>query len=201
MRRRLAISLLGLATAAGLALAPAAAQASPAAHAPAARGAATQIIRPGASRAITLSPAACRAIRRSEHRPDASCAAQVKFTLKKVAHPDASTYWEGYGTVCGGTFGAACSGWWVDLHFDFTTSGSQAWENGFSSKSCTEGGTNITWCSYTGNGTDLLSMGANFGNGGWVRFDVEDGTPAGPSFVSWANSGTWCAGVGDACYS
>jgi hypothetical protein len=199
MRRRLAISLLGLAAAAGMALAPAAAQASPAAHGPAARGAVTQTIRPGASRAIKLSPAACRAIRRSEHSASASCAAQEKFKLTAV-HTDAGTYYEGYGTVCGGNPGAACSAWWVDLHVQFTASGSQAWVNGFSDSWCTKGGTTISWCGYTGNGTDLLSMGANFGNGGWVRLDVADGTGWYPDFVSWANSGSWCVGVGSACY-
>ncbi len=65
-----------------------------------------------------------------------------------------------------------------------------------SSKWRTAGGTDITWCGYTGNGTRQLSIGANFGNGGWVRFDVflaNDGATYYWTWqqtkVSWANWG------------
>jgi hypothetical protein len=115
-------------------------------------------------------------------------------------------FYSGYGEVCGGTPGGACKSWWVDLHVGFTVSGPQAWVNGFTQSWCTAGGTNITWCGYTGNGTANLSIGANFGNGGWVRLYImpdnlgNDGFIWTHNWVQWANYGGWCISANSYCY-
>lgn len=215
--------------AAGVAIAPAGAQASPAGRTEATVGHPVTT-----SRAIALPASACAALRHSLHSKSASCAAQERFRLVRLRHAPGGTgrtpvssaaanYYEGYGSVCGGSFGGPCQSWWVDLHVAFTVSGSQAWVNAWSPGNCTQGGTTITWCSYTGNGTSVLSMGANFGANGYVRYDVFanhancngmvlplgcsslfypwDGT-WGADFSSWANSSnsSWCNAPSSGCY-
>jgi hypothetical protein len=189
----------------GCAIGIPAAQASPSAQG---RAATERVI----SHWSILAPAQCRALRQSLHNKTASCSVVESFTIRPVrtigtvsaAGADASTvYWEGYGNACGGTPGDACESWWVDIHFAFTTSATQAWEN---SLSCTEGGTNITWCSDTGNGTSFLSMGANFDpdGTGYIRMQVDVGADIfyGQVGPGWANSSPtgWCWDPGDECY-
>jgi hypothetical protein len=128
--------------------------------------------------------------------------------VMSTSAPTAQTaFWKGYGTVCGGTTSGDCQSWRVALHFEFTlTNTPQAFVNQFSSKWCTASGTTITWCGYTGNGTDKLSIGANFGNGGWVRFTVwviDTGIyywTWNQTKVSWANWGAWCVKEDNGCY-
>lgn len=141
----------------------------------------------------------------SSYEPDRVTTSRI--ISNSTAAPDSTAFYKGYGTVCGGTASGDCQSWWVDLHFGFTlSSGGQAWVNGFTSAWCTAGGTNITWCGYTGNGTDHLSIGANFGNGGWVRLDVELRNVGAIAWtwdqtkVSWANWGGWCIKENSACY-
>jgi hypothetical protein len=170
--------------------------------------------RPGVSSIshVRLAPAQCAALRRSLHDRSANCTATATFHLSAtpgatVGRAASNTYWEGYGHICGGAVGGPCKSWWVDLHFAFTTApaGTQEWVNGFNRSTwCTAGGTNITWCGYTGNGTDNLVIGDNFSSGGWFRFYAQlqpDGEPEGFSWVSWANTDyTFCVRHGTSCY-
>jgi hypothetical protein len=192
--RRSRIALLGLVISAVLPLASAvSAQASTA-------------VRPAAqlgshAAATALAPASAQASI-SGYEPGQGATSRI--ISNSTVSSAASTYYSGYGEVCGGTTAGSCQSWWVDLHFGVTASGNQAWVNGFTSAWCTAGGTNITWCGYTGNGTSFLSIGANFGNGGWVRLYVQPNGGGGAFFsdgwVSWANYGGWCEEPNSECY-
>lgn len=205
--RRSAMALLGLITATTMMLVPAAAQAAAVAHGSSGPAAVHTM-----DRNFTLSAPACDALRRSLHGKLANCSAQERFRVVRArpaaGHSPSATaagnYYQGYGTVCGGAPGGACQSWWVDLHFAFTVSGQQAWDNG---SWCQAGGTNITWCGHTGNGSNLLSIGANFdpAGSGYVRLNIFPGQfligdiilPDGDGtyetgWNSWVNSGGWC---------
>jgi hypothetical protein len=199
--RRLSLALAGLVVG-GLPLVPAAAQASATGQAQAGRVTAsvTTVVRE-----FGLGGRSCAALRRALGNPSASCTGEetIHLTARQAGvAPDSGTYFEGYAGLCGGTPGGPCESWWVELHVQFTTSGSQAWVNGFSSSWCSAGGTPLTGCSYGGNGTSSLVMGATFTTNGYFYWVVSDGDGWIPTFEypNWANTGGWCVGEGSACY-
>ncbi|MGH3156217.1 MAG: hypothetical protein ACRDNF_06545 [Streptosporangiaceae bacterium] len=200
--RRLSLTIAGLAAVAGLALAPAAAQASTSGHARA--GMVTTSVKTVA-RKLELGGKTCAALRHDLRNPSASCAGHETMHLTANrpagAGPDSSTFYKGYAEICGGTPGGPCKSWWVDLHVQFTTSGDQAWVNGFSSSWCTAGGTPLDSCGYSGNGTDLLIMGATFDGGYNFDWVVTNGAEQ-PGFVypNWANTGNFCVAPSNGCY-
>ena len=127
--------------------------------------------------------------------------------IHSVSAASSATYWEGWASECGGTPGSSCKSWWVDLHVAFTASATQAWVNGFSSAWCTAGGTNITGCSYAGNGTNELAIAAYFSSGGYLIMYVYRSGTGGIGTVyalgtpTWGNHAVGCIGEGNSCYS
>jgi hypothetical protein len=139
--------------------------------------------------------------------PSAAQASEFSGGDSHHAHPRgsaaATTFYKGYGTVCGGTPGGPCQSWWVDLHMQFTIDPStqQTWDNG---SSCTVGGTNLTHCRIYGNGTNQYLLEATYSTNGFFDFQVAWG-PYGPGWIfsapGWANpSPGWCVQPGNGCY-
>jgi hypothetical protein len=140
---------------------------------------------------VTLSPAQCAALRRSLHRAAANCTVIETLHLTarpgrastvqkavglRVASSSSDIYLNGFLQACAAlTSGGSCntSNWWVDDWFAATYSGSQVWNNG--TPHCTSNHTNVTWCSYVGNGTSVLQEGFNFGNNGYARLHIDAG--------------------------
>jgi hypothetical protein len=210
--RRSSMALLGLITAVGAALAPAAVQASTPPTASAATGhqanagpgmltfptSGTSHIR---TTHITLPPAQCTALRRSMHNRAGSCSVVETLHLTAVSRPtlgergvsaNPTSYWYGYLRACAdpytsGPYAGYCNtnDWWAQEYFNVTTNGVGAWDNGI--PSCSADHTNITWCGYTNNGQNPMSVGFNFGNGGWARaYIYADGVEQGDG-ASWAH--------------
>lgn len=217
--RRSRMALLGLITAAGMLLAPAAAQAGTAPG-----GSPRPAAVPTMSRQFTLPASACAALRRDLHNERANCSATERLRLVRIrptatrhlrVGTAAGTYYEGYGTICGGAVGGPCKSWWVSLHFGFTVEGAQAWVNNFNQATwCTAGGTNIVSCIPSGNGSSVLVIEAHFGSGGagYFAIGVFPGSGAGLYQLaggdgsyswyapSWANKGGGCVLLGTGCY-
>jgi hypothetical protein len=203
--RKFCLGLAGLAAVAGLVLAPAAAQASPSSHVQAAAAAARHVT---SSRPMRLSAKQCAALRKAERGKSASCLAHEVVHLtaqRRAAGPDAaaaSTFYKGYAVACGGTIGGPCESWRAELHVQFTTSGDDAWVNGFDPSTwCSTSGTPQTLCKYVNNGTDDLYIEIGFGSDGYLGWDVVDGFNVVIDQPSWANSGAFCAKVNNGCYS
>jgi hypothetical protein len=208
--RRKLFGLLGTVVVAALFAAPAAAQASPVSH-PAASVTASTLAKV-VTRGFTLPSRECAALRQSEHNESASCAGHEIFAISstpgtpsRTATPAASaassTYYKGWGVLCGGTPGGPCKSWWVDLHMAFTTSGGRTWDNG---STCSTGGTPLTGCAYYGNGTSKYELQASFSTTGFFRWWVINGDEAGDSYFTepaWANFSSECIKVNNGCYS
>jgi hypothetical protein len=202
--RKFCLALAGLAALAGLTLAPVAAQASPSSHTPAA-AAVRHVI---SSRPVTLSAKQCAALRKAERGKSVSCLAHEVVHLtaqRRAAGPDAaaaSTFYKGYAVACGGAKGGPCESWRAELHVQFTTSGGDAWVNGYDSSTwCTTSGTPEAGCGYANNGTDDLIIENDFGTTGVLDWFVTNGADVSVTASSWANSGAFCVEPNNGCYS
>lgn len=151
------MALLGLLTAASLAVVPATqASAAPAAHHSAITR--TYFFR------TNLPPAQCRALRRSVHNTKASCSPASALHLKLVRTDATDSYGIGWLESCAEFINnqAGCNTkvWWVKDEFGVTVNGTDAWNN---VHTCTSNHTSWTWCGDADNGTTHLSEGFNYG--------------------------------------
>ena len=123
---------------------------------------------------VTLQGAQCTALRGQLHDAGASCSITESLRLTRVSQAASYVYWYGYLQACAEQSepGAACSGSWkVTDRFNFTSSGSQVWDNG-TPKCAATGNTKYTWCGYTNNGDYQMVEGFNYGNNGWARMYI-----------------------------
>jgi hypothetical protein len=157
--RRSHMALLGLMTAASMAVVPA----TQASAAPAAAAHHSTITRTYFFR-THLPPAQCLALRRSVHNTKANCSPASALHLKLVRTDAGDSYGIGWLESCAEFINkqAACStnAWWVKDTFGVTVNGTDAWNN---VHTCTSNGTTWTWCGDADNGTGHLSEGFNYG--------------------------------------
>lgn len=179
--RKTWLAMAGLILTGSLAIAPAAqATISPGAAGPPPKlavGSTTRATR------VALPAAQCRALRRSRPDRSAGCTVTETIRLRPIsAHAVRGTagqaaasdiYWSGILQACAVVESSGycdTDDWWVSDQFNFTTSATQAWDNG--TPHCGYKHTTVSWCSYSNNGTSEMQEGFNFGSSGYARMDI-----------------------------
>ena len=115
-----------------------------------------------------------------------------------TARASSTWYKQGYLNVCPTATGCSqgTSAWWAQINAGLTMDGTQIWRNWYQ---CW--GTSVSWCGDSGNGTGAVTIGENFGNGGWLRITFwANGTWA-SSHPSWEVPAAYCYANGSsACF-